>query len=124
MQALAPWLLYFSHPTTLSKLQAGPTNLRQRQRIRRLRFSWLTQLIILAIALTNLIRKDILLLIVVNNLGLFSKCSSLRIYIHEVSRRIHMVWVHSMLSICYAHGVLVADVLAHGLGGGWVFSKS
>jgi hypothetical protein len=29
-----------------------------------------------------------------------------------------------MLAICYAHGVLVADVLAHGLVGGWVFSKS
>lgn len=61
---------------------------------------------------------------VVNNLGIFSKCSSLRIYIHEVSRRIHMVWVHAMLSVCYAHGVLVADVLAHGLVGAWVLPKS
>lgn len=51
-------------------------------------------------------------------------CSSLRIHIHEVSRRIHMVWICSMLSVCYAHGVLVADVLAHGLVGGWVLSKS
>lgn len=124
MQVLATWLLYFSHPTALSELQAGPTNLRQRQHIRRLRFSWLAQLIILAIALTNLIRNDVLLFIVIYNLGLFSMCSSLRIHIHEVGRRIRLVWIYSMLSVRYAHGVLVAGVLAHGLVGRWVFSKS
>ena len=63
-------------------------------------------------------------LLIVENLGLFSKGSSFRIYIHEVSRRIHLVWIYSMLAVGYAHGVLVTDVLAHGLVGGWVFSKS
>ena len=73
MVALAPRLLDLSHPTTLPKLQASPTNLRQRQSIRRLRFSGLPQMIILAVSLTNLIRYDILLFIVSNDLRLFPK---------------------------------------------------
>lgn len=34
-----------------------------------------------------------------------------------------MARIYSLLSIRYAHRVLVADALAHGLVGGWVLPK-